>query len=64
MKKVAKKTSLDEKPVAVLPGKPVKLVVATKNDFWSCPRCNTKRSSGMIFQDKGVDYCSRKCVIG
>jgi hypothetical protein len=64
MKKVVKgNKSNNDTPQKVLPGKPVKLVVPTKNFFWTCPVCSTQRTSGMLYQDNGINYCSRKCVI-
>ena len=63
MKKVVKGNKLNnEPPQKVLPGKPVKLIVPTRNLYWYCPICSTQRSSGMLYQENGINYCSRRCV--
>lgn len=49
--------------VIVLPGKIMKYVALTKDaERFKCPTCSRTFAKGLIYEEAGASYCSRRCI--
>lgn len=49
--------------VIVLPGKIMKYVALTKDtERFKCPTCSRTFAKGLIYEEAGTSYCSRRCI--
>ena len=59
-KKTSKSAQNEKTPSKVLVGTPV--MVANSGAIWTCPKCGSMRSKGIIYRYEGADYCTRNCI--
>jgi hypothetical protein len=57
------KTAVKEDPikVKVLLGKAI-MYVGMGGKTFSCPSCDRTFSKGIVYEEKGIMFCSRRCI--
>lgn len=62
-KKPAKRNVSNAKEIKVeLPGKALKYVGSKNAKPFICPSCQRSLIKGIIYEDNGSTYCSRRCI--